>query len=106
MIPRALPALLLVATLAGTSRAAPGPAADTTFTSVHRELRTSKGARIEADQGRLLVPEDRADPASRRIPIHYLRLRSRAASPRAPLFYLTGGPGSRAVSDSPGTLDF
>lgn len=56
------------------------------------------GKTIEADFGRLLVPEDRAAEANGRlVEIAFVRLRSAAASPRAPLFFLEGGPGSPAT---------
>src|SRR5436309_14325966 len=72
----------------------------------HRTLETSRGAHIEADAGRLMAPENRAVSGSRRIPIRFLRLRSTSASPRAPLFYLAGGPGDRGISESKGALQF
>jgi pimeloyl-ACP methyl ester carboxylesterase len=105
---RALPALLLIA-FAGVVSAAPEPTSalsDSTLTRESLTLQSAHGVRIEAEAGRLLVSENRASPAARRIPIGYLRLRSRAKSPRAPLFYLAGGPGQRAVSRDPAGLDF
>jgi len=71
-----------------------------------RSLETSKGLAIAAQEGWIAVPERRGDRASRLVEVHYLRLRSTAASPRAPLVYLSGGPGSTGVSDSPRALDF
>jgi pimeloyl-ACP methyl ester carboxylesterase len=71
-----------------------------------RTLKTAKGVEIQAEEGWIAVPERRGVPKSRLIEVHYLRLRSRAASPRAPLVYLAGGPGSPGVSDSPNTLAF
>lgn len=72
---------------------------------VHKTLKTAKGIVIEADAGRLRVPERRGTTGGRTIAIGFLRLKSRAASPRAPLFYLEGGPGSRAVTENPRALD-
>jgi pimeloyl-ACP methyl ester carboxylesterase len=69
------------------------------------EYKTLAGG-VEADQGVLMVPENRAKPDSRRIRIEYLRLHARTKTPRAPLFFLQGGPGSRAVSTSDGTVKF
>jgi pimeloyl-ACP methyl ester carboxylesterase len=80
--------------------------ADSDFRAMPKSLKTSKGVAIEADGGTLLAPENRAKASSRKIAIGYLRLKSRAPSPKAPLFFLNGGPGSRAVSESPGVLDF
>jgi pimeloyl-ACP methyl ester carboxylesterase len=97
-------AMLLLAA-ARPSPAAPAPGAGELLEVQHRTLAGSHGS-IEADAGRLLVPENRAVAASRRIPIRFLRHRSTAAHPAAPLFYLAGGPGDRGVSDNPQTLDF
>jgi len=71
-----------------------------------KTLRSGRGVAIDAEAGSLRVPERRGAAGSRTISIGFLRLKSRAASPRAPLFFLQGGPGSRAVSDHPGVLDF
>ena len=94
---RALPALLLIA-LAGGASAAPEPAGAPTDSTLTREtltLKSAHGVTIEAEAGRLLVSENRANPTSRRIPIGYLRLRSHAQSPRAPLFYLAARASAR-----------
>lgn len=73
--------------------------------SSRRTFEFSGGRKLEADAGRLLVPENRAVPGSRRIPIRFLRLRSSAAKPRAPLFYLAGGPGDRGVTENREALE-
>src|SRR5436190_15614589 len=72
----------------------------------HKTLTSKSGQRIEAESGRLMVPENRANPRSRTIAIEFLRLRSRSASPRAPLFYLEGGPGAPGINDSRESLDY
>ena len=72
----------------------------------HKSLKSEKGVKIEAESGTLRVPENRAAARSRDISVAFLRLHSLAAKPRAPLFYLAGGPGSRGVSERPGSLDF
>jgi pimeloyl-ACP methyl ester carboxylesterase len=71
-----------------------------------KSLQSAKGVKIEAEAGRLFVPENRATARSRQIAVPFLRLKSQAAKPRAPLFYLQGGPGSRSVSERPGALDY
>lgn len=113
---RARLALLLSALIAPGAdlfRSAPAAAApagtaesDSAFTRQPLTLRSGKGLVIEAQAGRLLVPENRARSDARRIPIGYLWLHSRARAPRAPLFYLAGGPGQRAISRDPRSLDF
>jgi pimeloyl-ACP methyl ester carboxylesterase len=72
----------------------------------HRTLDARDGKRVEAESGTLMVPENRAVAGSRLIPIRFLRLRSTAAQPKSPLFYLAGGPGDRGVSESPGAIAF
>ena len=48
---------------------------------------------IQAEKGQVLVPENRSSAESRMIPIHFVRLQSRAQNPGAPIMYLAGGPG-------------
>jgi pimeloyl-ACP methyl ester carboxylesterase len=84
----------------------PSPALAQRVQTEHRVLKTQGGKSLEADAGRLMVPENRARRDSRLIPIRFLRLKSNAAKPRAPLFYLAGGPGDRGISESPNMLEF
>ena len=77
-----------------------------TLESEPKVLQSASGVRIEAERGRLLVPENRAKPGSRSIAVGFLRLKSKSAAPKAPRFYLEGGPGSRGVSESPRALDY
>jgi pimeloyl-ACP methyl ester carboxylesterase len=51
------------------------------------------GAEYAADCGTLVVPEFRGDPASRLIALPVQRIRSSAADPADPVFFLAGGPG-------------
>lgn len=48
---------------------------------------------LAVEKGTFWVPEDRNDPASRRIPIRFWRLKSTSANPGSPIVYLAGGPG-------------
>ncbi len=48
---------------------------------------------VDAERGSFEVPEDRRDPASRKIKLSYVRFRSTAARPGPPIVYLAGGPG-------------
>ena len=98
----ALPALALLALLAGSTFAAPPPAA---LELTRKSLATAKGMKLEAEAGRLLLPERRDVAGSRQVPVRFLRLRSTAARPRAPLFYLAGGPGDRGVTENPQALE-
>jgi pimeloyl-ACP methyl ester carboxylesterase len=60
-------------------------------------LELADGTKLPAERGRMLVPEDRGDPKSRKIEIGFLRLRSTSARPGAPIVYLAGGPGGSGV---------
>src|SRR6478735_8695533 len=56
-----------------------------------------RGAETDAERGFFEVPEDRRDPASRRIRLSYVRFASTAAKPGPPIIYLAGGPGGTAT---------
>ncbi len=85
---------------------APATGAVPRLESESKVLESNSGVRIDAERGRLLVPENRAVAASRTIAVGFLRLKSKATAPKAPLFYLEGGPGSRGISESPRALDY
>jgi pimeloyl-ACP methyl ester carboxylesterase len=53
---------------------------------------TEKGS-YAADCGTLVVPENRADPASRLIALPVTRIRAQSNDPSEPVFRLGGGPG-------------
>ena len=99
---RLRPTLALALLCASASAPGAEPAPAPRLTIEHRQL----AGGIEAEAGTLLVPENRSAASSREIPVRFLRLRSRAKAPRAPLFYLAGGPGDRAVSEDARTLAF
>ena len=71
-----------------------------------RELEAAGGQTVQAQVGRLSVPEVRSDPESRTIRLAFVRLQSRAERPAAPLVYLAGGPGGSATwqAEEPGWL--
>jgi len=50
----------------------------------------------------MMVPENRANPKARQIPLKFVRLRSTAAKPGFPVVYLAGGPGGSAVGNGRG----
>jgi len=100
---RSLRSLLVSILLAAPASAAPAPTTSALQVE-HRTVESSHG-KIDAESGQLMVPENRALAASRRIPIRFLRLKSTAKSPKAPLFYLAGGPGDRGVTDIKPLLD-
>ena len=61
-----------------------------------------RGAETDAERGFFEVPEDRRDPASRRISLSYVRFPSTAARPGPPIVYLAGGPGGTATGTATG----
>jgi pimeloyl-ACP methyl ester carboxylesterase len=77
------------------SQAAPPPAAPQVTWEPY-SLRTD-AAPLEAELGRIRVPERRANAASRPITIAFARLRSTSATPGAPIVFLDGGPGGSGV---------
>lgn len=81
--------------LPGGGAEAPSPPGDLTLES--RELQAAGGRTVPAEVGRLSVPEVRSDPTSRTIRLAFVRLRSDAERPAAPLVYLAGGPGGSAT---------
>ena len=90
-----------------TQPAAKTAAASKPLLEIEKKTLTSrKGTALQAEAGRLMVPENRLVRGSRMIPIRFLRLKSTAASPKAPLFFLQGGPGAPAVDEHPDLLEF
>jgi pimeloyl-ACP methyl ester carboxylesterase len=65
-------------------------------------FRLADGSEVAAERGRMIVPEDRSDPRSRKIEIGFVRFRSTSANPGAPIVYLAGGPGGSGVAAARG----
>ncbi len=59
-----------------------------------KEYASASGKTITGDEGTLTVPENRANPASDSITIHFVRLHGTGNNKQAPVIYLAGGPGS------------
>lgn len=59
-----------------------------------KTFKSRSGVFVKADVGSLKVPENRSNPQSEEITIHFTRLKSKHPNPQAPLFYLSGGPGA------------
>ena len=58
--------------------------------------------RINAQCGKLVVPEDRANPGGRQIELNLAVVRARSRNPAPdPLFFLSGGPGQAATESYP-----
>lgn len=63
----------------------------------------SKKEKIEAELGRLLVPENRSAPKSHLIELVFVRFKSTAKSPGPPIIYLAGGPGNSGIDQARGS---
>src|SRR6185436_14787888 len=66
-------------------------------------LRTGSGA-VEAELGRLTVPESRGSATDRTVYLAFVRLRSTAAKPGPPIVFLAGGPGGSGIEAARGPL--
>jgi len=71
-----------------------------------KEYQSASGKTITGDEGTLTVPENRANPNSDSIDIHFVRLRGNSSGNQAPMIYLEGGPGSSCTwqASDPGSL--
>lgn len=56
------------------------------------------GDTVDAERGRLAVPEYRADPGSRSIELHFVRFPATTDDPGPPIVYLAGGPGGSGIA--------
>ncbi|HEV2834989.1 MAG TPA: alpha/beta fold hydrolase [Pyrinomonadaceae bacterium] len=63
----------------------------------------SKGEKVESEFGTLLVPEKRSDPESNLIELAFVRFKSTAKNPGAPIVYLAGGPGGSGIGTAMGS---
>ena len=57
------------------------------------EFTAQSGDSVAAFHGTVLVPENRANPASRMIEVSYIRFPATGENPGSPIVYLSGGPG-------------
>lgn len=57
----------------------------------------AKGEKTPAEFGTLLVPEKRGNPESNLIELAFVRFKSTAKNPGAPIVYLAGGPGGSGI---------
>jgi pimeloyl-ACP methyl ester carboxylesterase len=62
----------------------------------------ASGRTIPAELGRLTVPERHEHPKGKHIELTFVRFRSTAAHPKAPIVYLAGGPGNSGIDSARG----
>lgn len=60
------------------------------------------GEKVDAELGRLIVPENRKNHASRMIELAFVRFKSTSKNPGSPIVYLAGGPGGSGISTARG----
>lgn len=73
--------------------AAPAVASEESLRLEPISFRASNGTIVQAERGSFKVPENRANPKSRRISVSFVRFPSTNPTPGAPIVYLAGGPG-------------
>jgi pimeloyl-ACP methyl ester carboxylesterase len=59
--------------------------------------------KVEAELGRLLVPENRRKSDSKLIELAFVRFKSTLPNPGPPIVYLAGGPGGSGIATARGT---
>lgn len=63
------------------------------LTTENKSFKTTSGTVVNATVGSLKVPENRDNPDSEEIAVHFVQLKSTHPTPDVPLIYLAGGPG-------------
>lgn len=63
----------------------------------------SKKEKVDAEFGRLYVPENRNNPRSRLIELAFVRFKSTAKNSGPPIVYLAGGPGNSGIASAKGS---
>src|SRR6266498_5308659 len=54
--------------------------------------------KVQAELGRLLVPEKHSNPSGKQIELALVRLKSTSTDPGPPIVYLAGGPGGSGIA--------
>ncbi|OJJ21731.1 hypothetical protein BKI52_14615 [marine bacterium AO1-C] len=57
------------------------------------------GLGLEGSDNLMMLPENRLNPTSRKIGVHFMRLKAQQPSNLPPIFYLRGGPGEAAYPE-------
>jgi pimeloyl-ACP methyl ester carboxylesterase len=63
----------------------------------------ASGQKVQAELGTFMVPENRSNSRSNLIELAFLRFKSTAKNPGAPIVYLAGGPGESGINTAKGT---
>ena len=100
LIPELLAAVFLLPCLATAGMSQP-KSGDLKLTP--RIFESAGGEKVEAEFGELTVAENRKKPGSRLIQLAFVRFKSTAKNPAAPIVYLAGGPGGSGIGAARGT---
>ncbi|MCI0487133.1 MAG: alpha/beta hydrolase [Blastocatellia bacterium] len=76
-------------------------AGDLTIEPIGFQVRS--GEKVDAEMGRLIVPENRSNPQSNLIELAFVRFKSTSKNPGSPIIYLAGGPGGSGIATARGT---
>ena len=60
----------------------------------------SKNEKVQAEFGRLKVPENRKKPNGNMIELAFVRFKSTSKNPGSPIIYLAGGPGGSGIQSA------
>lgn len=63
---------------------------------------SANNQKVDAELGKLPVPENRKNPKSRLIELAFVRFKSTAQNPGPPIIYLAGGPGGSGIAAARG----
>lgn len=97
-----LTSLTFALALAACATAASEPPLVGALTTEPYVFESGAGERVEAEHGWFQVRENRNDPSSRLITLHYVRFPATTPNPGAPIVYLAGGPGGAATGAARG----
>ena len=61
-------------------------------------FRSADGQTVDAELGRLIVPQNQSRPDGSSIELAFIRFKSTASRPGPPLVYLAGGPGGSGIA--------
>ncbi|MGB3586181.1 MAG: hypothetical protein WBA23_06555, partial [Tunicatimonas sp.] len=72
-----------------------------------QSFKSESGVVVDATVGSLKVPENRSNPDSEEISVHFVQLKSTNFNPEVPLIYLASGPGQSCTwqADDPHYLE-
>ena len=64
---------------------------------------SAKGEKVDAELGRLIVPENRKAPNGRQVELAFVRFKQTGSGKGSPIVYLAGGPGGSGIGAAQGS---